>query len=87
MTEAERERLIILAEECAEVQQAITKILRWGWTSHCPQTGIRNDEHLEAELSDLLCIIEKMEELGDIHLSTDLDEVWERKKKWMKHVL
>lgn len=51
------ERLAILIEECAEVQQASTKILRFGRESINPYSEISNAERLEQELGDLLAMI------------------------------
>lgn len=60
----ERERLVKLIEECAEVQHAACKILRHGWMSFNPDD--RNDETnlsaLNRELSDLKASIQEIEE-------------------------
>jgi NTP pyrophosphatase (non-canonical NTP hydrolase) len=47
----EHEDLQILAEECAEVQVAISKIIRFGITE-------QNMERLKCELGDLQCLID-----------------------------
>lgn len=48
----------ILAEESAEVIQAVSKIFRFGWDSCHPNTpNFTNKDHLEEELGDILCII------------------------------
>lgn len=58
-SDAERERLLKLIEECAEVQQAATKVLRHGYESWCPPAspgaavGETNRQALERELGDL----------------------------------
>jgi NTP pyrophosphatase (non-canonical NTP hydrolase) len=55
MTDKERELLLILAEECSEVIQAVSKILRFGIdTEWINET---NRQHLEDELGDLSCMI------------------------------
>lgn len=53
LTPAEIERLTCVAEEAAEVVQAVTKILRHGWMStHPDHPGINNREHLAKEIGD-----------------------------------
>ena len=57
-TDNEQEILNILSEECAEVIQAISKILRFGWGSCHPDTPeITNRIHLTEELGDLYCMM------------------------------
>lgn len=50
LSDAERERLALLAEECGEVIQVIGKILRHGFESRHPDGGPTNRELLEIEL-------------------------------------
>lgn len=72
LSPAEAERLAWLAEECAEVIQAIGKILRHGYESYDPSDlkhkGNRAD--LERELNDVLAAIGLMEKKGDISTPT-----------------
>lgn len=60
LTPAEIERLTCLAEEAAEIVQAVTKILRHGWDScHPDQDGhnvFSNRDQLSKELGDLRAI-------------------------------
>jgi NTP pyrophosphatase (non-canonical NTP hydrolase) len=51
LSDAERERLAILAEECGEVIQIIGKVLRHGYESRHPNGGPTNRELLESELA------------------------------------
>lgn len=54
----EKEILNILMEECAEVIQAISKILRFGFESaHPDNPTYTNREHLTEELGDLHCMM------------------------------
>lgn len=56
--------LTILSEECAEVQQAVSKILRFG-LEDTPDTLIpTNHEALEMELNDLRAAVEMLREEG-----------------------
>lgn len=52
LTEREREVLIVLMEECAEVTQAASKLLRFGKENR-PDNGVSNVETLSKEVGDL----------------------------------
>jgi hypothetical protein len=86
VTEAERERLVILMEECGEVIQACSKIIRHGWRSRYDD-GTLNVDRLRAEMDDVQGMIWAIENegttLGDSRNSPR--EVWERKKRWMHY--
>lgn len=59
-TEAERERLQFLIEECAEVIQEASKIIRWGYNSHHPFDHSKkpNRDRLRDEITDVMgCIM------------------------------
>lgn len=53
------ELMIVLMEECAEVIQATSKIFRFGEEAHNPfdKKKIKNIDHLEMEIGDLLGIM------------------------------
>lgn len=53
----ETEKLAVLMEECAEVQQVIGKILRHGYDSYHPETKITNREDLAREIVDVFTAI------------------------------
>ena len=61
MRNTEEELLIILMEECAEVIQQASKIIRFGKT---PPT--KKEKSLAKELGDLLCMIILLEEYGTV---------------------
>lgn len=67
MSEDVRELLTILAEECGEVVQRCTKVLRFGFTKN-PWNGKRNKDELELELGDVLAIVRALAALGAIEL-------------------
>jgi NTP pyrophosphatase (non-canonical NTP hydrolase) len=64
LTEQQREILLIAQEECAEVTQAISKIFRFGLKETYQNKS--NQERLEEEVGDLMCMIELMQDAGII---------------------
>jgi hypothetical protein len=86
MTDAERERLAMLAEECAEVIQVVGKILRHGYNSYHPDDPkVTNRELLIRELQDIEGVVYGMREKNDIDppiISADPEITWNKKLKW-----
>lgn len=86
VTEAERELLEMLAEEAAEVVQAVTKVLRHGWMNHHPgNLEMTNRGHLCKELLDLMGVAYEIfkEDLPMRFPSTEaLESVWAAKLRW-----
>lgn len=67
LTEAEQERLVIIAEECGEVVQSTCKILRHGYESKNAQGPRFRDEPTGAgALGDVLHAIKRMTMAGDL---------------------
>ena len=58
-TAFEAELLTILIEECAEVQQRATKILRFGVDEIQPGQPHDNTQRLSVEVGDLLAVIDE----------------------------
>lgn len=58
-TDRERELLTILIEECAEVQQRATKMLRFGRDEIQPSQSQTNMERLGLEVGDLYEMVEQ----------------------------
>jgi NTP pyrophosphatase (non-canonical NTP hydrolase) len=88
LTQAEIERLAILAEECGEVVQAVGKVLRHGWESQSPYGGKPNRVSLERELGNVRAIVNLMLDSGDVRLGEV--QTWQRAKKlglgkWTHH--
>jgi NTP pyrophosphatase (non-canonical NTP hydrolase) len=73
LTEAQIERLAILAEECGEVVQIVGKIIRHGYHTYSPNDPkfTPNRDLLEKELGDLLWIVKKMDDAVDIDFCLD----------------
>lgn len=88
LTAAEIERLAMLAEECGEVVQAISKVLRHGWNSQSPYGGKPNRIALERELGDVRAIVNMMLDADDVRLAEI--QTWQRSKRramrqWTHH--
>lgn len=56
--------LTCLAEECAEVQQAVAKAQRFGLDDGYPGTDRTNRGDLEREITDLFAVLEMLEDDG-----------------------
>jgi NTP pyrophosphatase (non-canonical NTP hydrolase) len=91
MTEAERERLAMLAEEAGEIVQIVGKILRHGYESYHPDDPLKvtNRQHLTNELQDIDGVVYGMVSNGDLQISDfSLEKAiatWQRKLKWTHH--
>lgn len=90
LTDAQTERLALLAEECGEVVYVVGKILRHGYESQNPldPKAITNVRMLEKELGDLRNAIQMMVNAGDL-FERDI-ETAQRKKaetihEWLHH--
>lgn len=91
LTEGQAERLHMLAEECAEVIQAVTKILRHGYDSYHPdQEDISPDKrytnlhHLRDEIGDLVAVMVLMEK-DDVISDIETGVILEKKLKYTYH--
>jgi hypothetical protein len=60
LTDYERELLTILMEECAEVIQAASKLIRFGKEDRPDDLHLPNSEVLGIEIGDLKCMIDKI---------------------------
>lgn len=89
LTEAQRERLEVLAEEAAEVVKQCMKILRHGYqtTDHVTGTIYDNQIILMDELLQLWTIMERMTFHGDINKLNynGTGAVWKAKMRYMHH--
>ena len=62
MSEKQKEILLIAQEECAEVIQAISKVFRFGKNDE--YNGKTNQQRLEEEAGDLMCMLQLMMDKG-----------------------
>ena len=58
--------LICIAEECAEIQKAVSKALRFGLDDRHPNSNQTNKDDLAFEIADLLGAIEMAQDYGII---------------------
>ena len=70
LSKPELERLAVLNEECAEVQQIISKIIRFGYESTHPDLNIDNRQMLKNEIGDVLVTLKLME----VNQDFDMDD-------------
>ena len=88
LTDAQRERLYMLAEEAAEIVQITNKILRHGYESYHPEDEEKtpNSKLLVDEIIDFTIIVKWLEEAEDItaiYISDEqIDNIEERKRKY-----
>ena len=67
MDDKQKQIMLIAQEECAEVIQAISKVFRFGENDE--YNGQTNQQRLEEEAGDLMCMIQLMIEKGIINES------------------
>lgn len=88
LTDYEKELLVILVEECAEVAQRATKALRFGLDETQKGQPFDNSYRLSQEIGDFSCVIHEMMRAKMISKS-DIDNGFFHKQKqlakWMQH--
>ena len=87
MLKKEQEILDMLAEEAAEVIQAIMKINRHGMDSYHPDDEYTTNRMLlKKEVIDFLAVLEqaKIWSLGGIR-QMDIEDTWKKKLKYTHH--
>lgn len=60
------ELLILLMEECGEVIQESSKIIRFGWDERWPRGAPTNQEKLYLEVNQVIQIIEVIREKREV---------------------
>lgn len=76
--------LVIAMEECAEIQQAISKALRFGMDNHHPSSPeITNGKAIWTEISQLNAVIQILIDNGILPTITtkEMDEMMEEKTR------
>jgi hypothetical protein len=85
-TSYERELLTILIEECAEVQQAATKLLRFGRDDVEPGKDKTNGFRLGMEIGDLYVMIEMALKAGIIRDTTIIEGSYRKRERIAKYM-
>ena len=94
LSDAQIERLAILAEELGEAQQMIGKVLRHGYESQNPLAELGTNAHdsnrfnLERELADIAHAIEMMirgEDVSSARMTARVERKRESIKRWLHH--
>ena len=90
LTEAEQERLALLAEECAEVIQAVMKVIRHGYESHNPisEDLATNRQLLEKELGHVRTALMLLTNGGDLDNSSIVESGFiklQTIQQWLHH--
>jgi hypothetical protein len=73
--------LTCLNEECAEVQKESTKILRFGPSSHHPNSTVTNVDKLLKECIDILSIFELLKEERFLYITKEQSQEMKKYKK------
>lgn len=79
--------LICLAEECAEVQHAVAKALRFGLDDGYPGAASTNAQDIAREFADVLAVVEMLEEAGALERSTDTHSIERKKARVREHMI
>ena len=79
----DEELMTILMEECAEVQQIASKVMRFGWDSVHPEGGDDNRTRLAKEIGDLTQMIDILHEY-DIISYVEIEEYSSKKRDKLK---
>ncbi|MBU4427646.1 MAG: hypothetical protein L6406_04850 [Desulfobacterales bacterium] len=73
--------LTCLAEECAELQQAISKALRFGLQDRYPGASTTNAQDIAKESIDVLAVIDLLQEQGIITQPRETKAMYDAKRK------
>lgn len=84
----EKEHLLVcLSEECAEVQHAIAKALRFGLDDGYPESTTTNADDILNELADITAVVEMLEERKIINRTTSIEHAIKKKKERVEHYM
>ena len=76
-----------LTEECCEVGQSALKTSQFGLDGTIPGTNLTNRDRLNAELNDVIAVIEMLNEEFQLQYSYDINEIRAKKEKITKYAL
>lgn len=78
--------LVCLGEECAEIQQAASKALRFGLDDGAPSGTTTNLEDIEKEFAELLGVVSLLKDEGIINVDATDPRIAEKKAKVLKYM-
>lgn len=82
--------LTVLSEECAEIQHAVSKALRYGFDEHHPDRETTNEEELKTEIYHFFAMVEMLAEENVLNTFSDykrtgvIREKKDRVRQYMK---
>ena len=79
--------LITLSEECAEVQLAVSKSLRFGITDSRPGGDLTNAQEIEKEFIEAMAVRDMLRELGVITQPSNSKQIYDDKRDRVKKYL
>ena len=79
--------LICLSEECAEIQHAVSKALRFGTEDWNPKTDATNAQDIAREYVDLVAVIDLCREHGIIGQPGESKAMYEAKRERVKEFM
>jgi len=79
--------LTCLAEECAEIQQAVSKALRFGLDDGYPGADTTNAKDIAREYVDLVAVIDLCREHGIIGQPGDSKAMYDAKRERVKQFM
>lgn len=78
--------LTCLSEECAELQQAVSKALRFGLEDGHPEKATTNEDDIKKELTDIMAVVEMLELEGILRFRATDSDVVEKANKVKKYM-
>jgi hypothetical protein len=78
--------LACLSEELSEVQQCVSKCLRFSPEHRYEEYPRSNFEELSMEFSDVMAIMDLMKELCNLDVQVDLDRLDEKKERTLHYM-
>lgn len=79
--------LTVLCEECAEVQQAASKALRFGTGDSRPGTNTTNAKDIEKEFIEAMAVRDMLRELGVITQPSNSKKIYDDKRNRVEKYL
>ena len=79
--------LVCLIEECAEIQQAASKALRFGLKDGYPGSDTTNSQDIALEITDLIAVIDLCRDHGIAPQPAEASTMYTRKQERVKEYM